>query len=62
LSGATQFRLFHGSSAVYPGQNVAAQLGIDNVSAVPEPRQALLFVAGLLALGAGRWRRQQAVR
>ncbi|MBI1397952.1 MAG: hypothetical protein GC151_18415 [Betaproteobacteria bacterium] len=29
--------------------NIAAQLGVDNISAVPEPRAAAMMIAGLLA-------------
>lgn len=48
LAGVVQLRLFHGTDAVFPGPNVAARLGIDNVTAaVPEPAAALLFAAGL---------------
>ena len=57
LADTQQLRLFHSSSASFPGDAVVAALGVDNVSAVPEPGPALLFAAGLLALGAGRWRR-----
>lgn len=48
LDGVTALRLFHSSSATYPGPVVAAQLGLDNVTAVPEPSAAALLGGGLL--------------
>lgn len=51
-------RLFHGSadSAVYPGPGVVAQLGVDNVRAVPEPASGAAMALGLLLLAASRRR------
>lgn len=56
LAGVTQLRLYHGSTAVFPGEDIAASLGVDNITAVPEPAAALLFAAGALALGLHRRR------
>lgn len=56
LAAVSGLRLFHGSQAVFPGENVAAQLGIDNVAAVPEPASTAMFAAGLLALA---WRKRR---
>jgi hypothetical protein len=39
------------------GESVTAQLGVDNIQAVPEPAVALLAVAGLLALAIARRKR-----
>ncbi len=55
LGGATVLRIFHSSSATFPGEPIVAQLGVDNVRAVPEPSSTLLVVCGLAAL-AGRRR------
>jgi hypothetical protein len=55
LGGVTELRLYHGTSAAV---DVAASLGIDNITAVPEPGRALSLCAGLLALaGIARRRR-----
>jgi hypothetical protein len=54
LSSVAQIRLFHGTSPAFPGQNIAAQLGVDNVSAVPEPTVWMSLAAGLALLRARR--------
>ena len=59
LAGVTRFRLYHGTSASYPGEMVAARLGVDNITAVPEPATGALLAGGLAALLVfGRIRRQ----
>ncbi len=50
LSDTYSIRLFHASASVFPGNPVVATLGIDNVTAVPEPAAALLLALGLGAL------------
>jgi hypothetical protein len=55
LANVSGLRLYHGPDAIYPGTDIAALLGIDNVTAVPEPAATTLLLAGLLALA---WRRQ----
>lgn len=50
LSSVAQIRLFHASSPAYPGQNIAAELGVDNISAVPEPAVWLSLATGLALL------------
>ncbi len=59
LGDVRQLRLFHGSSASFPGEAIAATLGLDNVTAVPEPAAAWLLLPGLAALIG--WRRRPAV-
>jgi hypothetical protein len=62
LAGVTELRLYHGSSAGAPTEAILARVGVDNVSAVPEPAAAGLWLAGLAALGALSLRRQAARR
>lgn len=50
LAGVQELRLFHGSSATFPGEAIVAMLGVDNVTAVPEPAVAWLLLPGLAAL------------
>ena len=50
LGDVQQLRLFHGSSAAFPGEAIVATLGVDNVTAVPEPAAAWLLLPGLAAL------------
>lgn len=57
LADVQQLRLFHSSTAAFPGEAIAAALGVDNISAVPEAPAAWLMVPGLLAVGALRKRR-----
>jgi hypothetical protein len=66
LGDLTEFRLFHAVSDPYPpAVPIAATLGIDNVTAVPEVSSALMFGAGLATLAgmvlAPRRRQQKAV-
>ena len=54
LSGATEIRIFHSTANDYPGESIAAQLGVDNIRAAPEPGGAALAafaVAALAGLG-----------
>lgn len=57
LAQVQQLRLFHGLNPVFPGENVAALLGVDNISAVPEPAPATLLALGLVAVA---WARRRA--
>jgi hypothetical protein len=54
LGSVTQLRLFHATAAAYPGAPIAAVLGLDNITAVPEPVTAWLAAAGLAVLGVHR--------
>jgi hypothetical protein len=47
LADVVQLRLYHGVATVYPGEDVLAQLGIDNITAVPEPGAWALLGVGL---------------
>lgn len=50
LSSAYSVRLYHGVNSSFPGGSVVATLGVDNITAVPEPASALLLALGLGAL------------
>lgn len=61
LSNVSELRLFHSAAASFPGPNIAAQIGIDNVTAVPEPGTWATLALGLAVIGAGvSLRRKQA--
>lgn len=62
LSNASELRIFHNPDPVFGGPGmgappVVATLGIDNITAVPEPSAAWLAIAGLGFLGLRRFRR-----
>lgn len=60
LSNVATFRIYSNSNlSQYRGVNTAGLLGVDNISAVPIPAAAYLFVTGLLGL-AGMARRKTA--
>ncbi|HSL49439.1 MAG TPA: hypothetical protein VK878_10220 [Candidatus Deferrimicrobiaceae bacterium] len=50
LHNATELRLYHSLAPGFPGEPVAAVLGVDNITATPEPTTAVLLGSGLLAL------------
>ena len=52
LAGVVQFRLYHGTGASFPGPDIAAQLGVDNITAVPEAGTGAMLAAGLILLAA----------
>ena len=60
LSAVTELRLFHNPDPFFtgPGGNaipsVQANLGVDNIQAVPEPSSILLLISGMGALLCGR--------
>jgi len=57
LGGVIQLRIFHAPDALFPGPNIEAQLGVDNISAVPEPGRMALLLGGLAMLAMRRRRR-----
>jgi hypothetical protein len=59
LANVVSLRLFHSSTAAYPGQNISAVLGLDNISAVPEPTNAAMLLTGWMALLALRRRQRR---
>ncbi len=51
LHNTTELRLYYGLAPGFPGEAVAAaSLGVDNITATPEPASAVLLGSGLLAL------------
>jgi hypothetical protein len=54
LSGATELRILHAPTIGFPGPEVVAALGVDDVRALPEPRALLAPAAALAALAARR--------
>jgi hypothetical protein len=57
LTNATVMRLYHSFDPGFPGPEVAALLGVDNIAAVPVPVTAILFGSGLVAMLFGqRWK------
>ncbi len=60
LGDVRQLRLFHATAPAFPGAAVVGTLGLDNVTAVPEPAAAWLTLAGLAVIAGSRWRRRGA--
>ena len=56
LTNATEMRIFHGTTANFPGDLIVAQLGVDNIRAVPEPDAAIGIALAIGALGVTRLR------
>ncbi|RIK93813.1 MAG: hypothetical protein DCC71_23825 [Proteobacteria bacterium] len=54
LANTTVLRILHAPTAVFPAEPIAAQIGIDDVRAVPEPGTALLVALGTAALARRR--------
>jgi hypothetical protein len=54
LAAVTELRILHSLNGAFPGEIIAAQIGVDDLAAVPEPSTALLLGFGLLALAARR--------
>lgn len=64
LSSVSEIRLYHNPAAASFGSapNITASLGIDNVTAVPEPQAWLLFGAGLALIGGRAIRHRSGIR
>jgi hypothetical protein len=56
LTDATEMRIFHGTTANFPGEQIVAQLGVDNIRAVPEPDAAIGIALAIGALAVTRLR------
>jgi hypothetical protein len=56
LSNTTLLRIYHSPTLTFPGPAVAGQLGVDNITAVPEPATLAAVGCGLLALARRRRR------
>jgi hypothetical protein len=50
LQNATRLRIYHGVDPEFPGDPVDGALGVDNITATPEPTSVVLLGSGLLAL------------
>lgn len=59
LRSVDELRLYHRTDVGFPPESVVAQLGVDDVTAVPEPSTVALLGGGLLALGAAARRRRR---
>lgn len=63
LGNVTQLRIFHGEAALggglsFPGPAMVASLGVDNVTAVPEPETWVMLATGALLVGFAAVRRR----
>jgi hypothetical protein len=56
LANASAIRIFHATTATFPGNPIVAQLGVDNIRAVPEPAAATLLAVALGGLALVRRR------
>ena len=56
LSNTTVLRIFHSTTTTFPGEPVAAQLGVDNIEASQLPEPATLALFGVAAAAALRRR------
>ncbi len=50
LHDTTDFRIFNSTATDFPGEPIVANLGVDNITAIPEPASAVLLGSSLLAL------------
>lgn len=56
LAGVTELRILHSPSGGYQGTPSTAQIGVDNITALPEPGTGALLGLGVVALSARRRR------
>ena len=54
LGDVTAIRILHNTSAGFPPVAVAASLGVDNITAIPEPSAGLLVAAGIAMIARRR--------
>jgi hypothetical protein len=59
LANTTVFRIYHSTSGEFPGEALAASIGVDNIQAVPEPASTALMLAGLGVVAAVARRRSR---
>lgn len=58
LRNADELRIYHRAEFGFPPDAIEAELGLDDITAVPEPSTLALLGGGLLALGAAARRRR----
>ena len=59
LSSTTVLRLLHNSTATFPPDAISTELGVDNITAVPEPAAVTSMLAGLAFIGVLAWLRRR---
>ena len=47
LAGAVAIRLFHATLSEFPGEPIIVSVGVDNITAVPEPATVAMLLLGL---------------
>jgi hypothetical protein len=49
LATATELRIFHSTTAMFPGEAIVASLGVDNITAQAIPESSSVLTLGLIA-------------